>query len=131
LQIILPVVLAGLLLIGVVILISWATFRASGDVGRWAAISTMWLTIPVMIGGVVILVVLIAVAYGLRRLAGFIPPYTYQAQQFASKVQAGARHAGELAHRPIQILPEVGRLIRKVFQLIRKVRATPLGKVQQ
>ena len=61
-QIILPIVLAGLILIGATSLILVGTFRDNGDVGRWAAISTIWLTIPVMIGGLVVLALFVGLA---------------------------------------------------------------------
>jgi hypothetical protein len=118
-QVILPVVLAGLIMAGMIILVSAATFRGNGDVGRWAAISTIWLVIPVMIGGLVLLVAVAAIAYLLGRLTGLIPPYTYQAQSFASRVEAGARRVEELAHQPLKIVPEIGWLIKKAFKKMR------------
>ncbi len=50
-QVILPVVLSALLFIGMIVLISLATFNSGGDVGRWAAISTIWIVIPIMLAG--------------------------------------------------------------------------------
>ncbi|MBI2331472.1 MAG: hypothetical protein HYU84_04790 [Chloroflexi bacterium] len=50
-QIILPVLLSALILVGIVVWVSFATFSQGGDVGRWAAISTMWVIIPMLIGG--------------------------------------------------------------------------------
>lgn len=119
-QITLPVVLAGLILIGVIVLLYWGTFRANGDVDRWAAISTIWLVIPVMIGALIGLAVLIAVAYLLARLAGLIPPYTFLAQKYAAQMEAGAKHIDDLGHRPLMILPEIGRLLQKAFRRMRR-----------
>src|SRR5512140_2541351 len=92
-QILVPVIVAGLLLIGAAVLVSLATFRGHGDVERWAAISTIWLVLPVMLGGLLVLVALVAVAYLLGRVASFVPRCTCQAQQFASKVEAGVKEA--------------------------------------
>src|SRR5512142_109182 len=80
-QIILPVVLAGLILIAATYFIVVGTFRDNGDVGRWADISTMWLTIPVIIEGVVWLAIFIGLAWVIGNAAGFIPPYSFKAQQ--------------------------------------------------
>ncbi len=118
-QVIVPVVLAFLLLIAAAVLVSLATFRGGGDSARWAEISTMWLTIPVMIAALVMLAVTIAVAYLLGRLAGLIPRYTYPVQKFAGEMQAGAKKVEKIGHKPALIFPELGRLIRIAFNRIR------------
>ena len=115
-QIVLPIVLAGLMMIGLAILIGLSTFRGNGDVSRWAAISTIWLVLPVMIGGLLVLVALIGFAYLLGRLAGLIPPYTRQAQLFAFRVEAGAKRVEYVGHRPSLIFREIGGLIKTALQ---------------
>src|SRR5258708_33080371 len=57
-QIILPMVLTSLLLVALIVLISIATFRDNGDVDRWAAISTIWIVAPIMIGLLILLALL-------------------------------------------------------------------------
>ncbi len=118
-QILLPVILAGVLLLAAAILVSLGTFGAGGDVERWAAISTMWLSLPVMIGGLVILALFIGLAYLLARAAGFIPPYSLQAQLFTAKMAAAARRLDQVGHRPTLIIPEIGKLLKKGFRKIR------------
>ena len=54
-QIILPIVLAVILIITAIVFINVATFRDGGDVARWAAVSTIWIVIPVMIGMLIFL----------------------------------------------------------------------------
>ena len=119
-QVFLPVVIAGVLIVGATVLIGLATFRSNGDVGRWAAISTMWLTIPVMIAGLFILAALIGIAWLLGRAAGFIPPYSYKAQEFASQVEAGVKRGAQYASRPRLLIPEIGHLIRRGFRRLRR-----------
>src|SRR5512140_1430038 len=92
-QILVPMIVAGLVLVAAIYLLVAGTFQGNGDVDRWAAISTIWLTIPVMIGALVMLAVVIGMAYLIGRLAGFIPPYTLQAQLFTAKMTAAARRA--------------------------------------
>ncbi len=118
-QILLPVILGGVLLVAAAVLVWLRTFKGNGDVGRWAAISTIWLTLPVMLGGLVILVVLVALAWLLGRAAGLIPPYSLQAQLFTSKMAAAARRVDQYGHRPTLIIPEIGKLIKNVFRKIR------------
>ncbi len=118
-QILLPVILAAILLVAAAVLVSLGTFRGNGDVARWAAISTIWLTIPVMLGALVMLAVFIALAYLLGRAVGLIPPYTLQAQLFTSKMVAAARRVDQFGHQPTRIIPEIGKLIRKAFRKIR------------
>ncbi len=118
-QIILPVVLGFLLLIGAAVLVSLATFNGHGDTARWAEVSTMWLTLPVMIGGVLLTLLFFALAYLIGMLAGFIPRYTYPVQKFTEQVQAGAHKVQTIGHKPTLIIPEIGRLIRMAFNRIR------------
>ena len=116
-QVILPIVLAGLILIGTVLLLCFATFRGNGDVDRWAAISIIWLVLPVMLGGLVTLAALVGVTYLLGRGAGLIPRYTYQAQLFAARVEAGVKEAAEVARKPRRIMGEIGSLLKRGFKL--------------
>lgn len=118
-QIVVPVILAALLMIVAIVLISLATFRGNGDVDRWAAISTIWLVLPVMLGALIVLVVLAALAYALALAAGFIPPYTHKAQVFMSQVEAGAKRGAEYAHRPRLLIPELERMVRMAFRRLR------------
>lgn len=114
-----PVLLAALLMIAMIILLCLATFGGNGDVGRWAAISTIWLTLPVMIAAAILFVLIVAITYALVRLAGFIPRYTREAQRFVFQIEAGARRTAQVAHRPALIFPEIGLLIRKGVNRIR------------
>ena len=118
-QIVLPIVLAGVLLIVAAYLISAATFQGSGDVARWAAISTIWLTLPVMFAALVLLALLIGLAYLLGRAADFIPPYSLQAQIFTSKMVAAAHRAEQIGYRPTLIFGEIGKLIKNALRKIR------------
>lgn len=100
-QILLPVILAGLLFIGMIVLVSLATFRGGGDVGRWAAISTMWIAIPILIGGLLFLALFIGLIYLMVRLLGVLPTYTGLAQSYVFRVRGHIIHAADLAVKPI------------------------------
>jgi hypothetical protein len=100
-QIILPMVLAAILFLGMVILVNIATFRDQGDVGRWAAISTMWIAIPVCITGFIFLAVLGGLVYLMGRLLGVAPRYTGKAQDFVHKLAIRIRRAADQVVKPV------------------------------
>lgn len=77
-----PVALSALLMLLVVVGISAATFNSNGDVARWAAISTIWIIIPILIGGLIVLALLVALVYGMSRVLSALPHYTGIAQDY-------------------------------------------------
>ena len=100
-QIVLPVVLGAIVLVGMIVLISISTFRSNGDVGRWAAVSTMWIIIPILLTGLILLALLIGLIYLLARALGVLPHYTGLAQDYVYKAQAYIIHAADMAVKPI------------------------------
>src|SRR3972149_9999182 len=86
-QVILPVVIAGILLVGLIVLVSIATFRDGGDIGRWAAISTIWIVIPILIAGLIFLALLIGLIYLMTRASGGLHYYTGMAQDSVFKAR--------------------------------------------
>lgn len=111
-QIILPLVLAALLCLAVVVLVNIATFQWSGDVARWAAISTMWIAIPVFVMGLVFLAVLAALIYLLARLLGIAPVYTSKAQNFVQKLGIRIRLAADASVKPVLFLNGIGASLK-------------------
>jgi uncharacterized membrane protein len=100
-QIVLPVVLSALLMIGLIVLICLSTFNQSGDVGRWAAISTIWIVIPVMLAGLLVLVVLIGIIYLLARALGALPYYTGIAQDYVYIARGYIIRGADMVVKPI------------------------------
>jgi heme/copper-type cytochrome/quinol oxidase subunit 2 len=111
-QIILPMVLTAILFIALIVFINIAIFRDSADVGRWAALSTIWISIPIIILAVVLLAVLGGVVYLLLRLLQIAPIYTGKAQDTAHKVEGYARRAADAAVKPIIALNGIGASIQ-------------------
>jgi hypothetical protein len=103
-QIILPVALAAILFIALIVLINVATFRDNGDVDRWAAISTMWIVMPIFVIGLIFLGILIGVIYLLGRLLAITPIYTGKAQDFIHKIAIRIRLVADAAVKPIMSL---------------------------
>lgn len=114
-QILLPIVLAALLFIVMVVFINIATFSYSGDVGRWAAISTIWLSIPVCIMGLVFLALLVGLVYLLGRLLGIAPTYTIQAQNFVHKLAIRIRLMADKIVKPIISLNSFGASVKTLL----------------
>jgi len=110
-QITLPMVLTAILFIALIVLINIATFRDSADVGRWAAVSTIWISIPIMIAALLLIAILIGIIYLLIRLLQIAPIYTGKAQDFAHKAAGYARHAADAAVKPIIALNSIGASI--------------------
>ena len=100
-QIFLPMVLAVVLFLAMVVLVNIATFRDNGDVGRWAATSTIWIVIPVCIAGLVFLAVLCGLVYLMGRLLGVAPTYTGKAQDFVHKLAIRIRRLADVAVKPV------------------------------
>jgi hypothetical protein len=114
-QIILPMVLAAILFIALVVLINIATFRDNGDVARWAAISTIWIAIPVLIMGFIFLALLAGIVYLLARLLGVAPTYTNKAQNFVRTLGIRLRLAADASVKPVMFLSGIGATIRALF----------------
>ncbi|MDP2778248.1 MAG: hypothetical protein Q8O48_11450 [Anaerolineales bacterium] len=103
-QVILPVMISVLLMIGMIALISLTTFRSGGEVGRWAAISTIWIVIPIMIAGLIVLVILIGLIYLMARALGALPRYTGIAQDYVNKARTYILRAADMAVKPMLAL---------------------------
>ena len=114
-QIILPMVLTVIGFAALIGLIYFATFEGDGDVGRWAAISTIWIVIPVMVLGLVLLVVLVALVYGMKRLLDITPTYTGLAQDYVHIAAGYIRRAADVAVKPVLFLEGVGAGLRRLF----------------
>lgn len=100
-QIILPVVFAALLMVALVVLISFSTFRGGGDVSRWAAISEIWIVIPVILVGLIMLVILIGMIYLMTKALQFIPQYTVIGQHYAQLARIYITRAADMVVKPI------------------------------
>ena len=114
-QIILPVALMSILIVALIVLINIATFNQGGDVARWAAISTIWIVIPIMLAGLVLVAVLIALVYGLKRLLEITPTYTGLAQDYVHLAAGYVRRAADMIVRPVLFLDSIGASFRRLL----------------
>ncbi|HEY5731818.1 MAG TPA: hypothetical protein VIS72_17360 [Anaerolineales bacterium] len=114
-QIILPIVLTLVLCIAVVVLINIATFRDGGDVARWAAISTIWIVVPIMIGLLIFLGLLGGLVYLMMELLNITPKYTSMAQDYVHKAAGYIKRGTEMIVKPIFFLDGLGASIKAFF----------------
>jgi hypothetical protein len=114
-QIILPVVITAILIVGLIVLVNVATFRDNGDVGRWAAISTIWIIIPMMVAGLIFLIILGGIVYLLKYLLNIAPVYTGQAQDFIYKIYGYITRAADAVAKPVIFIDGIGASIGRLF----------------
>ena len=123
LQILLPILISVLIVLALAILTGIATFRDQGDVGRWAAISTIWLTLPVIIAGVIFLVLVIALIYLVSQVTSILPVYSHQAQRIFYLIEGGVKRYAEMFRKPALAVQELARLARAYLENLRKAKS--------
>lgn len=112
-QIILPVVLSAILIVGLIVLVNVATFRDNGDVGRWAAISTIWIVAPMMVAGLIFFIILGGIVYLLKYLLNIAPIYTGQAQDFVYKIAGYIKRIADATVKPVFFVDGIGASINR------------------
>ena len=100
-QILVPLLVAVAVIVAIAALTGIAAFHNNGEVERWAAISTIWIVLPIMVAGLIILIIFVGLVYGMARLLQLIPPYTGQAQKIAWRIESTIRRGAEMAVKPI------------------------------
>ena len=112
-QIILPVVLAAIMIVALIVLVNVATFRDNGDVGRWAAISTIWIVAPLMVAGLIFFIILGGIVYLLKYLLNIAPIYTGQAQDFVYKIAGYIKRMADATVKPVFFVDGIGASINR------------------
>jgi heme/copper-type cytochrome/quinol oxidase subunit 2 len=115
-QIILPMVLTVLLFIALIVVINIATFNNNGDVARWAAISIIWIVIPIMIGLLILIALLGGLVYLMKRLLGITPTYTGMAQDYVHLAFGYVKRASEAIVKPVLQLNGILASINAFFE---------------
>mgnify|MGYP003406510502 CR=1 FL=1 len=112
-QILIPLLAAVIVILVIATLTSIATFRDDGEVGRWAAISVIWIIIPIMAAGLLLLIVFIGIIYGMARLLALVPGYTGQAQKIVWRIEGYIKRGTEQAVQPILAVGSVLATIKR------------------
>ncbi|HEX6270505.1 MAG TPA: hypothetical protein VFZ43_09735 [Anaerolineales bacterium] len=114
-QIILPVVLAAIVFVALIVLVILAASRGTGDVARWAEVSTILISIPIIIVGFLVLLLLAGFVYLKIRLLQIAPIYTGKAQDFVYKISGAVKRAADAAVKPVFYLSGVGATIKALL----------------
>ena len=115
LQIFLPMMVTILLIITVATLTTLAAFGENGDAPRWAAISTIWLVIPVMLFGLLVLAILVGLVYLLARGLKEIPLYTSLAQQYVNRAASTIKRYSDKAAKPVLVVEGIKASIKAIL----------------
>ena len=115
-QIVLPVALSALVLVAIVVWVSYATFNQGGDVGRWAAISTIWVIIPMLLGGLVVLAILGGLIYLMARLLSALPYYTGIAQDYIFIARGYIIRGANMLVKPVNALNDWLQTAKAFFE---------------
>jgi len=91
-----------------------AAFRPQNEIARWAAVSTIWIILPIMVAALLLVVVLIALIYGMARLLAVIPGYTGQAQTIAWRIEGTVKRFTDGAAKPIFALEGITATIKRL-----------------
>lgn len=116
-QILLPI-LTAFVLVGFLayLIVDMTIVNESGDLNRWAAISTLWLALPTMVIGVFILLVLVGMIYLLVLLLQTAPVYTKKAQDIAYRGRSYAIRGADLVVRPVIYIEGLLANVRAFFR---------------
>ncbi len=117
-QIVLPVALSAVALVALTVWISYATFQQGGDVERWAAISTIWIVIPIIFVGLIVLALLGALIYGMARLLDALPYYTDIAQNYAFVARGYILRGARATVKPIRAVGKWAQTAKTFFERI-------------
>jgi hypothetical protein len=117
-EIILPMMISTLLLVGMIVLVSFATFQSNGDVSRWAAISTIWIVIPILLAGLIVLAILIGLVYLMARALSGLPHYTGIAQDYVYLAQRYIIRSADMVVKPVIALEGFIENVKAFFERI-------------
>jgi len=114
-QIFLPMILTVLLIIAMAVITGIAAFGANDNSPIWAAISTIWLVIPVMFFGLLFLVLVAGLVYLFARTLQVLPPYTSKAQYYVNRGASEAKRFSDMAARPVLYIEGIIASIKAIF----------------
>jgi uncharacterized membrane protein len=114
-QIFLPMILAVLFILVVAVITDIAAFGQNGDSPRWAAISTIWLVIPVMFFGLIFFALVAGLVYLLAQALKVIPPYFSKAQYYVDRGASEAQRFSDIATKPVLFLEGIKASLKAIF----------------
>ena len=112
LQVYLPAIILVILGLSLSVLIGIAAFNETGNAQQWAAISTIWLVLPLLVFGLVFGTLVITLIYLVARLLKLLPPYTAKAQTYVYRASHKTQYYSDMAVKPVLILEGIAASIR-------------------
>lgn len=116
-KILAPLLAAGAVIVIVATLTGIAAFGENSEVERWAAISTIWIILPIMVFGALALIILIAVIYGMAKLLALLPPHTGHAQRVVWRIEGVVRRITDRAVQPFLTWEGIAAAIKRLTRL--------------
>ena len=113
-KILIPMLLAVAVIVAVATLTGIATFRDNGEVERWAAISTIWIVIPIMGAGLLLLLIFLGIIYGMARLLQLIPPYSGYTQRVVWRIEGYVKRGADMAVKPVLALEGITATLKRL-----------------
>ncbi len=114
-KILLPMLVAVAVIVAIAALTGIAAFRAQSEVGRWAAISTIWIVLPIMAAGLLLLIIFIGIIYGMARLLALIPAYTGYAQRIVWRIEGYIRRGADASIKPVLVVEGIIATFKRLF----------------
>lgn len=112
-QIIFPMIVVALIFVAG----SFMTASGGGEsIGQWAAISAIWLLIPVIIFLILTLIILAGIIYGMMKLLDITPIYTHKLAGFICLIGEKIEEFADAATKPVFKLEGFSAGLRSIFR---------------
>lgn len=103
-QVWIPLIVTLLLILALMVGVVASAATGTGDVGRWQAVSLIFLIMPALVGGFVFLAVLGLACYAIFWLLKNLPAYAHLAQAYIHYFSVLVRHYADKALTPILVI---------------------------
>lgn len=102
-QILFPVILASLVVVGLAVFLIITTGSPAGyDTGvKWAGISLIWLIIPTLLSCFIFLVILVGLIYLMAKALGAVPGLGAKGQYYAARMAEISQNLGNKVASPV------------------------------
>jgi len=100
-QVTLPLSLGVILVLAAAVWVVMSGIQRTGDIGRWAGISVVWLILPVLVVLLLFFFLLAGLVYVVTWLLIRVPPAALQAQDLISRINSHIRKVADASVEPI------------------------------
>ncbi|HPH94525.1 MAG TPA: hypothetical protein PKW33_14000 [Anaerolineaceae bacterium] len=103
-QVWVPLIVTLVILVAAMSAVVASAVVGTGDVGRWQAISLIFLIMPAMVGGLLLLALLGLFCYAIFWLLKNLPAYAHLAQAYLHYFSVLVRHYADKAATPVLLV---------------------------